>query len=38
MTRFLGGTFYGLITGVVISLAYKTPEYKKSQLNMKARF
>jgi membrane associated rhomboid family serine protease len=28
------GHLAGLITGVVLSLAYKTPEYKKSQLNM----
>jgi hypothetical protein len=29
MTTFLRG-IYGLITGVVLSLAYKTPEYKKA--------
>jgi hypothetical protein len=27
MTPFLGRAFGGLITGVVISLTYKTPEY-----------
>jgi hypothetical protein len=29
MTPFLGRAFGGLITGVVLSLTYKTPEYKK---------
>jgi hypothetical protein len=30
MTPFLGRGIYGLITGVVLSLTYKTPEYKKA--------
>jgi hypothetical protein len=30
MTPFLGRAFMGLITGVVLSLTYKTPEYKKT--------
>jgi membrane associated rhomboid family serine protease len=29
MILFLGGHLAGLITGVVLSFIYKTPEYKK---------